>query len=157
MVITVIIPVYQYDHISDLCHDLLAEEYPSKILIVDNGRKWSEDPDRRASGIEVVTPGWNLGWVGGINLGINVASRRPNSGFLVLNDDTRISRGFVRGLRAVREGIAPQAIVGPVYDDVWPHQHCGYFGPASKYVPKQEDRFVKFIDGTAMYIPRYIF
>lgn len=159
--IWVIIPVYKYDHISALCHDLLREDI-ARILIVDNGDKWREDRDRANSGIDVISPKWNLGWLKGCNFGLEWASRRAieHDGYLLLNDDTRLSQGFVAGLLAASQGPPHELrerLVGPMYDDVWPQQKCKYQGPAEKYVPKSLDHTVNFVDGTAMYIPKSIF
>jgi GT2 family glycosyltransferase len=151
-VITVVIPVYRYDHISPLCHDLLRESDICKILIIDNGGQWFVDEGRANSGIEVLTPEWNQGWLRACNWGMRLVLERDDEAALLLNDDVRLSPGFVAGLRAVKG----PAVVGPMYDDVWPQQNCAYKGPAYNYVAKGVDREVSFIDGTAMFIPTEI-
>lgn len=154
--IWVIIPVYQYEHISPLCHDLLEESEYCNILIVDNGDNWNADWERRNSGLDVIMPKDNLGWLRGCNFGLEWACRRSiaHDGYLLLNDDTRLSPGFVKGLL---EASDETKLVGPMYDDVWPQQKCEYDGKASQYKPKPIDHKVQFIDGTAMYIPQHVF
>lgn len=146
--VAVIVPVYGQHHLTQaVLQDLRYDEIHYKVYIVDNGG------DYRAVGEEyVLRPEANLHWAGGCNFGLLAAQERGHTGYVLLNNDVRLSRGFVRGLlEAWRHTGA--ALVGPVYDDNWPQQRISYAGPADAYNPRELDRVVPFTDGTCMFIP----
>lgn len=149
--VEVIICVYIYDYIWNTISDLSKEK--CGITIVDNGGRLDLD---RLAGIglhdfTVVTPQENLGWCRGSNRGLKELPEEA-SGALLLNDDVSLSKGFIAGIVAAAES-HPDAVIAPVYDDVWAQQKTGYAGPAKRYVPVERERRVGFVDGTAMYIP----
>lgn len=144
----VIVPAYGQHHLTRaVLQDLRDDGYPCAVYIVDNGG------DYRATGEEyVLRPGANLRWAGGCNLGLITAQQHGHAGYVLLNNDVRLSHGFLlRLLEAWRDTGA--ALVGPVYDHNWPQQRVSYAGPASEYRPRKLDRAVPFTDGTCMFIP----
>ena len=142
----VVIPVYgQHDLTHAVVDDLAREAALVDVAVVDNGGDYS------AIGSEdVLRPGSNLGWAAGTNLG-TVERRRPeHDGFLWLNNDTRLSTGFVSGLLRCWEETGA-GIVGPVYDCQWLHQRLRRAVPVSRYRPRHRHHQAPFIDGTAMF------
>ena len=81
-----------------------------------------------------------------------VGQNASHDAFLWLNNDTRLSRGFVAGLlRCWHETGA--GIVGPVYDCHWLHQRVRRVVPVARYRPRHRNHPAPFIDGTAMFVP----
>jgi GT2 family glycosyltransferase len=146
--LAIIVPVYGQHHLTRaVLQDLRYDGSACTVYIVDNGG------DYRAVGEEhVLRSGTNLHWAGGCNFGLLSAQERGHAGYVLLNNDVRLSHGFANGLlEAWRDTDA--ALVGPVYDDNWPQQRISYAGPADAYDTRQLDRVVPFIDGTCMLIP----
>jgi GT2 family glycosyltransferase len=81
--------------------DSLAPEAPSEVIVVDNGEGGPEIEDaRRRDGVSIVSPGENLGYGAGNNLG----ARQATGGALVfLNPDTVVRPGALEGLVAPLE------------------------------------------------------
>jgi GT2 family glycosyltransferase len=146
--VLVVIPVYGHHGMThELLRDLAREEELVEVLIVDNGGDYPT-----LGGEDVLRPGRNLGWAEGTNRGTEERGRPHHVGFLWLNNDTRLSKGFVAGLlRCWRETGA--AIVGPVYDCHWVHQRARRPGPVERYRPRGVHHRVPFLDGTAMFVP----
>jgi GT2 family glycosyltransferase len=74
---------------------------------------------------------------------------------MTLNNDTRISKGFVAALLDPR--LPDDAgIVGPLYDDLFGFKAmlAAYDGPAANYVPASRYQKVSAVDGTAMMLSR---
>lgn len=147
--IAVIIPVCGQPALtSALLEDIEPELDLVEVLIVDNGGDYQPDGAERV----VQTPR-NLGWTLGCNLGLELAAELSSRAFVLLNNDTRLSPGFFAGMLTAWEETGA-ALLGPIYDDVWPTQHADFRGPARDYSPRREHRSVGFIDGTCMFIPR---
>lgn len=146
--VAIIVPVYGQHHLTRaVLQDLRYDGSACTVYIVDNGG------DYIAAGEEhVLRSETNLQWAGGCNFGLLAAQERGHTGYVLLNNDVRLSHSFVDGLlEAWRDTDA--ALVGPVYDDNWPQQRILYAGPADAYNTRQLDRVVPFIDGTCMLIP----
>lgn len=146
--IAVVIPAFGLDH---LTHALLGDVFTERDLvdafIVDNGGDYVRLGDEF-----VLRPGTNLGWLRGSNFGLEEArTRGPYAGYVLLNNDTRLSPNFFAGLvqAASRDRVG---VVGPLYDDWWPHQLGRYRGAAAAYVPTKRLRKVPFVDGTCIYL-----
>ncbi len=127
--------------------DLRRETDLVDVFVVDNGANYADDDFAR-----VIRPGENLGWLGGCNRGLRAAvDAGPYRAFVLLNNDVRLSTGFVGGLVACAD--TPGAgLVGPRYDGAWWHQHARHRGEASTWRARRSNRRVKFVDGTCMYI-----
>lgn len=141
-----VVPVYGHDEVThDLLADLRREAALCDVVVVDNRG------DYHPAGAEGVgRPGRNLGWAGGVNHGS--AEARGRYGWLLwLNNDTRLSRGFVRGLveAAVLTGAG---VVAPFYDCHWAHQRHLTRPPVERYQPARKHYRVPFVDGTAMLV-----
>jgi GT2 family glycosyltransferase len=145
--VLVVIPVLGHHETTHrLLRDLEREASLADIVIVDNGG------DYPALGDEAIlrTPG-NLGWAGGTNLG-TVEGRGPqHTAMLWLNNDTRLSKHFVRGLDQAAVDAAA-GIVAPVYDCFWQHQQLRRVVSFEKYRPRRDHYAAPFVDGTCMYV-----
>lgn len=92
--IAVIIPVYGNHHLTrQLLSDVAREEELVKTYIIDNKGDYTRYTDE-----VVISPGHNLGWLKGTNLGIIQAQKEAPFAYVLLNNDTRLSRGFFAGL-----------------------------------------------------------
>lgn len=143
-----VIPVYgQQDLTHAVVEDLAREAALVDVVVVDNGGDYTPiGPE------DVVRPGANLGWAAGTNAGTVERRDASHDAFLWLNNDTRLSRGFVAGLlRCWLETGA--GIVGPVYDCHWLHQRVRRVVPVARYRPRHRNHPAPFIDGTAMFVP----
>jgi GT2 family glycosyltransferase len=144
----VIVPVYGQQHLTEaVLADLRRQDCPHAVYVVDNGG------DYQPAGEEfVVRPGRNLRWAGGCNLGLLVAQDQGHCAYILLNNDVRLSPGFLSGLLDAwrRTGAG---LLGPVYDRNWPQQRVAFTGPAAHYHPRPAERQVPFVDGTCLLIP----
>jgi GT2 family glycosyltransferase len=146
--LAVVIPVYgQHALTHQLLDELNDDGYPCRVWVIDNcgdyNSRWRE---------RVVVAPTNLHWAGGCNLGMREARRHGPEAFVLLNNDVRISRGFLEGLVTARRK-SDGALIGPLYDRNWPQQRGDYLGSAAQYEPAPRERNVPFIDGTCMLIP----
>jgi GT2 family glycosyltransferase len=144
----VVIPVYGHDEMThDVLRDLDRERDLADVVVVDNRG------DYQPLGAEdVLRPGSNLGWAGGTNLGTVERRRSDHVGFVWLNNDTRLSRGFVAGLlRAWRA--TGGGLLAPAYDCFWIHQRAPETPPVDDYRPRPIHFRAPFVDGTCMFVP----
>jgi GT2 family glycosyltransferase len=141
------VPVYgQHDLTHALVQDL--EREGADYLIVDNGGDYPALGNER-----VVTPGTNLGWAGGSDCGFRIAFSEGYSHAMTLNNDTRISKGFVEAL--VDERLPDDAgVVAPVIDHGFPSAESDEKPDAADYSPIQRYRQVPVIEGTALVLSR---
>jgi GT2 family glycosyltransferase len=141
------VPVYgQHEYTHALVQDL--EREGADYLIVDNGG------DYPATGKErILKPGRNLGWAGGSDLGFRIAFSEGYSHAMTLNNDTRISKGFVDALldRRLPDNTG---VVGPAIDHGFPSAESNEKPHAADYVPHQLYREVPAVEGTALALSR---
>jgi GT2 family glycosyltransferase len=131
--------------------DLECSKTSYRVCVVDNRGSFVDEP---GSGIQVLRPGTNLGWARGSNLGLrHMISETNAASYVLLNNDVRLSRGFVHGLHSASQRTAG-GVIAPVYDHNWPQQRVTYAGSPSAYRSKTVDRRVPFVDGTCMFIGR---
>jgi GT2 family glycosyltransferase len=136
----------QHEYTHALVHDL--EREGADYLIVDNGGDY-----RALSKERVLKPGRNLGWAGGSDLGFRIAFSEGYSHAMTLNNDTRISRGFVDAL--VDRRLPDDAgIIAPVVDHGFPSAESDEKPEAADYRPIQRYREVPVIEGTALALSR---
>ncbi|HET6733253.1 glycosyltransferase family 2 protein [Mycobacterium sp.] len=149
MTLLIGIPVYgQHKYTHALIADLRREQ--ADFVIIDNRGDYPRIGDEH-----VITPGRNLGWAGGSNFILRHAFANGYSHAMTLNNDTRLSPGFVNGLLDPR--IPDDAgIVVPVYDDIGGHKRIlsDYRGPAADYRPKPILRKLPFSDACGLMITR---
>jgi GT2 family glycosyltransferase len=143
----VTVPVYgEHEYTHALVHDL--EREGADYLIVDNGGHYTALGNER-----VVTPGRNLGWAGGSDLGFRIAFSEGYSHAMTLNNDTRISKGFVDALLD-RRLPADAGIIAPAIDHGFPSAESNEKPAAADYQPVQQYRSVSVIEGTALALSR---
>lgn len=147
MSLLITVPVFgQHEYTHALVGDL--EREGADYLIVDNRGDYPPIGNER-----VVTPGKNLGWAGGSEHGFRIAFSEGYSRAMTLNNDTRVSPGFVRGLLDPR--LPPDAgIVGPMIDHGFPYAMDRQKPQAANYVPRPHYRVVPAVEGTALMISR---
>lgn len=146
--VLVVIPVYGHH---DLTHavlgDLARESKLADVVVVDNGGDYPAIGDER-----VERPGRNLGWAEGTNFGTIQARADHHEAFVWLNNDTRLSGGFVAGLLdAWRDTGA--GVVAPFYNCHWLHQRLETDAPTDDYEPRRVHYRAQFTDGTCMFVP----
>lgn len=147
MALLITVPVFgQHEYTHALVCDL--EREGAEYLIVDNGGDYSRIRNER-----VIGPRENLGWAGGSDLGFRIAFTEGFSHAMTLNNDTRISRGFVAGLLDSRLP-ADAGIVGPVMDYGFPCAQANQKPEAAAYVPRDLYRVVPAVEGTALTLSR---
>ena len=136
----------------------------AEVIVVDNA---SEDGSAEAvSGVEVIRNPRNLGYAGGMNVGLRAALDRGADAVLLLNNDVELEAGAVTALAAASEGAAavcplitfadnPETVwyAGAPFDPTRGYQgrHRGFGQPASEFTETvQTERAC----GAAMLIPR---
>jgi len=145
--VLITVPVFgQHEYTHALVGDL--EREGAEYVIVDNRGDYP-----RISNERVITPGTNLGWGGGSDLGFRTAFAEGYSHAMTLNNDTRISKGFVAGLLDPR--LPDDAgIVGPVCDHGYPCAEADQKPDAVDYVPRPLYRAVPAVEGVAFVLSR---
>lgn len=147
MSLLITVPVYgQHEYTHALVSDLAREG--AEYLIVDNRGDYPPIGDER-----VVKPHENIGWAGGSDLGFRIAFSEGFSHAMTLNNDTRISKGFVAALRDPR---LPKdaGIVGPLLDRGFPSAESDEKPDAALYTPRARYRAVFAVEGTALMMSR---
>lgn len=90
--------------VAALRRDLDAAGLAGEVLLVDNGSRPEDRPRLAALGAEVLDPGANLGYAGGLNLGVARARGRL---LLLMNADVEVGPGCLGALAgAVADGAA---------------------------------------------------
>jgi GT2 family glycosyltransferase len=141
------VPVFgQHEYTHALVGDL--EREGAEYLIVDNRGDYPKISKER-----VTTPGRNLGWAGGSEHGFRIAFSEGYSHAMTLNNDTRISKGFVAALLDPRLP-ADAGIVGPLIDQGFPCAVADEKPDAASYIPRPQYRAVPAVDGTALMLSR---
>jgi GT2 family glycosyltransferase len=124
------------------------ERQNAEYLIVDNRGDYSKIGNER-----VITPGENLGWAGGRDLGFRVAFSEGYSHAMTLNNDTRISKGFIDALLDPRLP-ADCGIVGPMIDHKFPCAEADQKPGAENYTLRPEYHIVPAVEGMALALSR---
>jgi GT2 family glycosyltransferase len=141
------VPVFgQHEYTHALVSDL--EREGAEYLIIDNRGDYPKIGDER-----VTTSGENLGWAGGSDLGIRIAFSEGYSHAMTLNNDTRISKGFVAALLDPRLP-ADAGIIGPMIDQGFPCAVADEKPDAANYIPRTRYRAVSAVEGTALMVSR---
>ncbi len=152
--VLVVVPAYGSAHLTDtVVTDLLqcdALALPHfRIVVVDNmGDYRSAHDDER---VTIHRPGSNTRWIGATNWGLTEALDRHDDIFVVINNDTRLSRDFLYWMALSITENTDIAIAAACYDDFWLHQRV--WTPqksAADFVPRHAYREVPFCDGTAL-------
>ncbi len=147
MSLLITVPVYgQHEYTHALVADL--EREGAEYLIVDNRGDYPPISSER-----VIAPRENLGWAGGSDLGFRIAFSEGYSHAMTLNNDTRISQGFVGALLDARLP-ADAGIVGPTIDHGFPSAESDEKPDAADYTPQAQYRAVFAVEGTALMMSR---
>jgi GT2 family glycosyltransferase len=102
------------EHVRPLVLELIAQgAAPSNVTIVRNSSASDGPFEAPAAGITVIKPGRNLGYAGGMNLGICDQQEKGRALILLLTMDVRLDRGAVTRLRAAAERDSEYGIFGP--------------------------------------------
>lgn len=141
------VPVYgQHEYTHALIADL--EREGADYLIIDNRGDYPKIGSER-----VVTPGENLGWAKGSDVGFRTAFDEGYTHAMTLNNDTRLSKGFAAGL--LDPSLPKDAgIVGPMIDQGFPCAIPELQPAAADYVPRPRYRAVPAVEGTALMMSR---
>ncbi len=147
MSLLITVPVYgQHEYSHAVVGDL--EREGAEYLIVDNRGDYPRIGSER-----VITPPQNLGWAGGSELGFRVAFSEGYSHAMTLNNDTRLSKGFVG---AMLDSRLPDdaGIVGPSIDHGFPCAEAEEKLSAADYAARPFYRAVPAVEGTALMLSR---
>lgn len=146
------VPAFGVDHLTDaVLRDLVrdpVDEVPGlRIVVVDN--RGDHTPAVDDPRVELHRPSSNLKWLGTVNWALAEAERAGDAVCVVLNNDTRLSRGFVAALVATFTECEGVAVAAPTYDDFWLHARAREIpATADAYRSVHAYRPVPFCDGT---------
>jgi hypothetical protein len=147
--LAVVIPVYGQEQLTRAVLRDIAREPWVDVIVVDNRGDFHLDVPGH-----VLYPEVNLGWAGGCNFALRwLIEHGRHEAFVLLNNDTRLSRGFFRQLHKSWRRTSAW-LLGPVYDGVWPTQRSGHAHRAYSYRIRDTEREVPFLDGTCIFLPR---
>ncbi|GAA0996350.1 hypothetical protein GCM10009563_16800 [Subtercola frigoramans] len=133
--------------VNDLCRDGSDLDPAVRIVVVDNAGDYVLPQGH----ISVYRPGRNLRWIDAANWALETSSREGHSVCVVLNNDIRLSPGFLNGLIAPFREADDIALASACYDDFWLHQRAHAIPTtAAEYVSRDVVRDVDFCDGTAI-------
>ncbi|GGF22880.1 hypothetical protein GCM10011399_15630 [Subtercola lobariae] len=133
--------------VHDLCRDGSDLDPAVRIVVVDN----AGDYVLPQGNIEVVRPGRNVRWIGAAKWALRTSAHEAYAVCAVLNNDIRLSPGFLDGLIAPFRAASDIALAAACYDDFWLHQRAHTIPQtAAEYVPRDVLRDVDFCDGTAI-------
>jgi GT2 family glycosyltransferase len=97
-----------------LLESLLAAGVPgTAVTLVHNPALAGESPPPAPPGVEVVQSPRNLGYAGGMNLGLSRLRERGADPILILTHDARLRAGALEALLATGESDSGFAILGP--------------------------------------------
>lgn len=147
--VLLVVPVYGAHHLTDaVLADLARDPVDrARVVVVDNqGDYQPVDP-----GTEVFRPGRNLKWLGSANWALDTATAAGDDVCVVLNNDTRLSRGYLAALVRTFAECEGVGVAAGVYDDFWLHQRADPLpATAAEYEPVAAYRQVPFCDGTGI-------
>ncbi len=75
-----------------------------QVIVVDNGGRVSRLPPELLAGVDLCISGSNLGFAGGMNLGIQRALAHGATAIMILNDDVAVQPGWLGPLVAELDG-----------------------------------------------------
>jgi GT2 family glycosyltransferase len=139
--------------LADLGRDGSDQRSDVRIVVVDNAGDYQlpTSPGDGARAVAVHRAGRNLRWIGSANWALTAAVEGGFATCVVLNNDIRLSHGFLDALTAPLRSADDVALVAACYDDFWLHQRAREIPSAAvEYVPRDVLRDVPFCDGTAI-------
>ncbi len=112
---SIIIPTYNQRRLLQQCIDSIRRYTPEphEIIVVDNGSNDGTVPYLKsmAGKLRIWLSPVNLGFAGGINQGLRMARGRT---LLLLNNDTVVTRGWLRNLLACLHSSDSNGLAGPM-------------------------------------------
>lgn len=150
-----VIPAYgkrwlTLDVLRDLDRERRDPAVTVRVVVVDNKGDFTL-PTPAGLAVDVLVPGQNLGWAAGTNAGAQHGAQYEPDAFVLLNNDTRLSLGFLHGLiRAWK--VTGAGVIGPRYDRGWPVQLGSCEDDARTWVPADRHGDAPFVDGTCMFV-----
>lgn len=146
--LTIAIPTYNNKEIlaSCLCSLFLFAPGDYKVIVIDNGEQalTLDIPEALQDRVQVVRPGRNLGWCGGINLALSMCD---TPFFCMLNDDVL----FLEGL----SGFWPNLLAPfehPLVGAIGPCSNCVSRSQNIVYRPAQNTYLVSLLIGFCMVV-----
>ena len=88
-----------------------------EIIVVDNGStddSWALLHDHLGDGVTLLATGENLGFAGGVNVGIERARTEGARSVLLLNNDTVVAPDMIQHLALAASQLPEAGIVGPI-------------------------------------------
>lgn len=131
--VDIIIPTYDnHDQLMQCVQSILAyrSECPCRIIIVNNGQEHIEQEQFPEEYVKVVSSGDNLGWTGGLKLGLQHSDSKY---VMFANDDIYIPRASWQWLREMVRNLDNHQDVGAVgpssnvvmgKQNIWSGAHC---------------------------------
>jgi len=116
----------QNDVTIDFLNSIAKINYPNfEVVVVDNGSEIAFQYDKKSNRIKIIRSEQNLGFAGGNNLGINVAS---GSYYLLINNDTEVESDFLEPMVKQMEMHSNIGIISPkiIYYGTDIVQYAGY-------------------------------
>jgi GT2 family glycosyltransferase len=111
--VAVVIVNWNGRHLLDACLRSVVEQQPppDRVTVVDNGSTDDSLGHLAAEwpGVDVIPVGWNLGFAGGNNLGIQSALAAGAEYLLLLNNDAQLLPGALAELVGALAGAGPAA------------------------------------------------
>lgn len=149
-----------------------AARPPDSIVVVDNGSENGSLPvlrERLAPSVELLQTGANLGYAGGLKVGVDHAVRRGADFLWCMNSDTTVATDALTELAAAASRNGARALYSPViremgadhqvyYDGFYLDPLSGEVGPmarslAHEYGATKSDRIADVIQGASFLVP----
>jgi GT2 family glycosyltransferase len=163
--VSIIIPTFNHRALTEQCVASIrgATTVPHEILIVDNGSTDGTAAWARGQGLRVIANGENRGFPAACNQGIRAAEGQY---FLLLNNDTVVSAGWLERLLAHAAGCPDAGLVGPATNFASNCQQIevsyttqeGFLAFAERLAKEREGQAeeVEFLVGLCLLIPRVV-
>jgi GT2 family glycosyltransferase len=133
----------------------------AEVIVVDNAS--SDGTAEAVTGVELIRNDRNLGYAGGMNVGIRAALERAADAVLLLNNDVEVEPGAVAGLAEAADGagaVCPVVVFADRPDRIW--YSGASFDPRRGYNGRHRTdepsgpRDTERICGAAVLIPRRV-
>ena len=171
----IVIPVYNQVAYTKDCLASLCEhtDYPFRVIVVDNA-SCDETPEvlrdhaGRGLALEVITNSENLGFTKAANQGLRASRGRY---IVLLNNDTKVTPGWLTGMTMTAESDDRIGIVGPkILNPQTERIHCiggllfhksGVEAPPGQGCARDDPRFAvsfdcQYVEGSCMLIKRHV-
>lgn len=141
-----------------------------KVIVIDNGSLNNEyEKLHKLFGkkVDVVKSEQNLGFTGGVNLGLKIANEKykPNY-FLLLNNDTEVDKNFLLELYNSAQADKNIGIISPIIYDIDDRSKVLYSGgklnwllarPTHEHINIKQKREAGFVTGCCILISKKLF